>query len=488
MSRKGKRSGFGQIKRTKTKHGEIKYQAQYPTPVDAFNKFQGLKPYQYRTFGDETVAQGWLAEQKRKIDANVWVPPQILKAQKDAKAIRFSEYAEEWIKKRRKPNGDPLSPSTVIKYVELLKNHLLKKFGKKLLSSITIEDVQEWWDSYNKPSVIRERAYTLLKSIMYTAATEPINSQGDTRIDRSPCHIRGIHTPKTHKTVNAELEELALVYEAMPPRLALSIYLGGVMGLRIGEVLALRRCDVDMKNATLHVSGSIKPAMKDGKQVIVRGKPKSINSDRILNIPEALLPFFRKHLREFTDSGKSALLFAAPRSGGVMRENVFSYYWRQARAVVPRLNTMRFHDLRHTALQRLVENGASLNMVMQAAGHSGLDVASKYQDGTSRSYRDEITDRVSHQFEQTMDKSAKSEAGGVVSDTIKSGIPLIDNAEGVEEEKELLRLSKSLEEMNLEVRVSVLQRLKAKQQSKILSFFQPAIQIETMTKLLDGIA
>lgn len=154
------------------------------------------------------------------------------------------------------------------------------------------------------------------------------------------------------------------------------------MGLRIGEVLALGRCDIDLKQDTLHVSGSIKPMMEDGKQIIVRGKLKSANSDRVLAIPEALRPFVKEHLRKHVGSAKSSLLFEAAH-GGEMRENVFSYYWRRTRAVVPRLRTMRFHDLRHTALQRLVENGASLNMVMQTAGHSGLDIASQYQDGTS---------------------------------------------------------------------------------------------------------
>jgi hypothetical protein len=80
-------------------------------------------------------------------------------------------------------------------------------------------DVQEWWDSYDKPSAVRESAYVLLKSIMRTASTDPINSQGDTFIAHSPCHIRGIHVPKVHKTVNAEISELAQVYEAMPERL-----------------------------------------------------------------------------------------------------------------------------------------------------------------------------------------------------------------------------------------------------------------------------
>lgn len=82
-------------------------------------------------------------------------------------------------------------------------------------------------------------------------------------------------------------------------------------------------------------------------------------------IPDALKPVIEEHLRTHTDREKDSLLFADPRSGGYMRENSFNGYWRLARAEVPRLESMHFHDLRHTALQRYVENGATLNMVMK---------------------------------------------------------------------------------------------------------------------------
>lgn len=486
MPRKAKRNDFVSVKPRKTAHGVV-YQARYKTPVEMIPRYPGARKEQYKTFADETEAYGWLAAEKRKIAAGVWEPPKAVAVRAAAKGVKFRDYATSWIENRRKPNGEALESSTKIKYTEKLENHLLKPFGDKTVAAIKPDDVQKWWDSYGaNPPQVRSDAYTMLKSIMHTAETEPINEQGDTLIDRSPCRLRGTTVRKKHKTVTAELHEIKTVYEAMPERLALSIYLGGVMSLRIGEVLALRRGDVDLTKNVLHVAGSVKPAMKDGKQVIVRGKTKTANSDRYIDIPEALRPIFAEHLRYHTGRGKAALLFEAKKSG-VMRENVFSYYWRQARATVPRLREgeMKFHDLRHTALQHLVENGATLNMVMAVAGHSDIKVAGKYQDGVTKSFSQQITGRISQQLEEVINSSAS--AATLETDTGNS-MPASATIQGQTVNDETRALAGTLEGMALTVRIQVLKNLDAAKRSQVLSCFSPDVQVETMTQLLSEVA
>ena len=478
MPRKAKRNDFGSVKPRKTAHGVV-YQARYKTPVEMFTEYPGVSKEQYKTFADETEAYGWLAAEKRKIAAGVWEPPKAVAVRAAAKGVKFRDYATSWVEHRRKNNGDPLESSTKIKYTEKLKNHLFPTFGNKPVASIKPDDVQKWWDSYGAdPPQVRSDAYTLLKSIMRTAENEPIGENGETLIDRSPCRLRGTTVRKKHKTVTAELFEIKTVHEAMPDRLALSIYLSGVMGLRIGEVLALRRGDIDLAGGILHVAGSVKPAMKDDKQVIVRGKTKTPNSDRYLEIPEALGSIIAEHLKHHTGRGKTALLFEA-KKGGVMRENVFSYYWRQARATVPRLHEgkMRFHDLRHTALQHLVESGATLNMVMAVAGHSDIKVAGKYQDGVTRSFSRQITDKVSRQLSDVITPATSAEQPATTDDTPDS-----------ETNSEVRALASALEGMALPVRVQVLRNLDTARRSQTLACFKPDIQAETMTQLFREVA
>lgn len=97
---------------------------------------------------------------------------------------------------------------------------------------------------------------------MNSAVNDPINNQEDTLIERTPCRIKSPVVKTSRDALNAEISEIKIIYEAMPPRLQLAIYLAGVMGLRIGEILALQRCDIDLDAGTLHVSASIKPAFE----------------------------------------------------------------------------------------------------------------------------------------------------------------------------------------------------------------------------------
>lgn len=472
MPRK-RRSSFGQIKERRTAAG-VSYQAGYNTPPEAFSKYAGLSARQYKTFSDMTRAQGWLASEKKKIDQGIWVPPEVDASAKEAQGVKFKDYADNWLKNRHKANGELLSESTRTKYQELLDNHLLRFFGAKPVIAILPNDVQRWWDSYPKPTAIRTKAYELLSSIMRSAENDPINTQGDTLIERSPCRIKAALPPKKHKSVNVELTQLKELYEAMPESLRLSIFLGGVLGLRIGEVLALRRCDVDLEHRRLHVCGSVKTRKINETTEVFRGKPKTVNSNREVDIPPYLCPLFEEHLKHYTLREKTAPLFPAPRKGGFMRESSFTTRWSQARIAVG-LRDLRFHDLRHTALQRLVENGASVNLVMAQAGHSTIATASVYQDGVSRSYEHDVMEHVNAQLVRTLETPKKD-----------SATPEDRNPDTGEETSRtgLQSLSEALAGMDLETRVAVLNGLRQQQRSKVLSLFPKDIQIETMTSLL----
>lgn len=474
MPRKARRSGFGQIKERRMAAGVV-YQASYNTPAWAFSEYRGLATRQYHTFKDLLQAQGWLAEQQRKIYAGIWTPPEVDKAKAEAQGMKFAEYADVWVANRHKGNGEPLSESTRTKYQELLKNHLLPFFGGMTVASILPKDVQRWWDSYAKPVAIRVKAYELLSSIMRSAENDPLNAQGDTLIERSPCRIKATLPPKKHRTINVEISELEKLYEAMPERLRLSIFLGGVMGLRIGEVLALRRCDVNLREKTLHVCGSVKVREIDGVQEVVRGTTKTPNSDRVLDIPEYLCPLIEKHLHSFVGGEKSAPLFPARRSGGFMRENSFNNRWGLARASVG-LSDLRFHDLRHTALQRLVEHGASVNLVMAVAGHSTMATASVYQDNVSSSYRHDVMKRVNRQLLDELEPSEKD---------LGESLPSRGNPGKGEELGRLQSLVKDLEQMDLDTRSAVLLNLDKEKRSRVLASFSKETQIQTMTSLFE---
>lgn len=116
------------------------------------------------------------------------------------------------------------------------------------IDAITPSVVRTWWSRLpaDKPT-IRARNYALLKAVMNTAV-------GDEVIDSNPCRIRGAaNTPRAREIRPATIEDLEVIVEAMPDRLRALVLLCAWCALRSGEVLELRRRDLDVAAATVRV-------------------------------------------------------------------------------------------------------------------------------------------------------------------------------------------------------------------------------------------
>ncbi len=95
----------------------------------------------------------------------------------------------------------------------------------------------------------------------------------------------------------ASLPELEVLSKALPDRYRLMALLAAWCALRFGELAKLRRGDVDVKNAVIHVRRSVvRPRGTAGRRA-VKG-PKSDAGRRDVHVPPHLLPTVKDHLRE----------------------------------------------------------------------------------------------------------------------------------------------------------------------------------------------
>jgi integrase len=114
------------------------------------------------------------------------------------------------------------------------------------------------------------------------------------------------------------LDQLATIAAHMSDRLL--IILTWYVGLRQGELLELRRSDVD------GVTGRISVARKIDKDVIpgaagacpnrdgrAISAPKTASGVRTVHVPPPLLPMLQRHLLEHTAAGPTGLLFPGDR-------------------------------------------------------------------------------------------------------------------------------------------------------------------------------
>jgi integrase len=224
----------------------------------------------------------------------------------------------------------------------------------------------------------RAHAYGLLRTIMNTAVADELR-------DSNPCRVRGGGQAKRAVKIRpATLAELELLVKALPERYRLMALFAAWCALRFGELAELRRSDVDIKNAIVHVRRGV--TRTKGSR-IVKG-PKSEAGKRPVNIPPHLMPMVKNHLREHVVVGKSALVF--PSSGDpthhMAPSTLYKVYY-PAREAAGRPD-LRFHDLRHTGATLAAATGATLAELMARLGHSTPGAAMRYQHAAAE--RDKV--------------------------------------------------------------------------------------------------
>jgi integrase len=149
------------------------------------------------------------------------------------------------------------------------------------------------------------------------------------------------------------------------------------LGLRKGEILALRWEDVDLDGGLLHVRQNVQRLPEMG---LVFGPPKSDKSRRTIPLPASSVRALRSHRARqaaealslgpaWVDSG---LVFTSTVGTVIEPRNLTRLFDELiAKAGVRRI---RFHDLRHTCASLLIAQGAHPKAIQAHLGHSSIQV------------------------------------------------------------------------------------------------------------------
>lgn len=250
-----RRRGFGEVERRSSSSG-VSYRARYAMP-------DGTR--YSRSFGTKMDPEAWLAAERFLIDREEWSPPPARRMaaerrERDAVRNTVGAFAKRYLVER------DLRPTTVRSYQTLLDSRILPYFGEMPLRDVALSEVKRWRASLDpETESSNAAAYRLLRSILQAAEEEEL-------IDRAPPKIRGAGTARVKQVaVPATLDEIAVIVDAMPEHLKLFIVLAAFVGLREGELLELRRSDID------GITGRIGVARKVDKEADrpIRGPARS---------------------------------------------------------------------------------------------------------------------------------------------------------------------------------------------------------------------
>ncbi len=351
----GSRRYFGNVR----KRESGRYQARYRAP-------DGKLRSAPHTFARKSDAVRWLSLKEAEIKRGDWIDP-------DRGSVTFGDYAEQWLEDR------VLKVRTVDLYRALLRNHLLPTFGGLSMAAIDEATVRRWrkerLDAGSRAvgpfgPVTVAKAYRLLHAIFVTAADDRL-------VRRNPCRIDGAGIEESPERDIASLPVVFAIADALPVRYRAMALLATFAGMRWGELVGLRRENVDLAAGEIRIVETTAELDKGG---LLPETPKSRAGRRTVAFPDELVPELRWHLERFAEPGERGLVFVGPKGAPLRRSN-FRPIWNAARtkAGAPELH---FHDLRHVGGTLAAATGASLKELMARLGHSSTRAALIYQHAT----------------------------------------------------------------------------------------------------------
>jgi len=325
--------------------------------------WEGTRHLAPRTFITKAAATTWLSTAEADLARGVWVDPR-------AGHIRFDRFSEHWLKLRT-----DLRPRTRELYSSLLRLHLVPELGRLELAKITPSIVRSWYVDLAAEAgpgqATAARCYRLLRAILNTAVSDEL-------LVKNPCRVRGAGADRSPERPIASIPEVYALADRIEARFRAAVLLAAFCSLRRGEILGLRRGDVDLLHATVTIRRAV-VSLADGTLYV--GDPKTAAGRRTVAIPRVILPALKEHLGRFVAPTVDALLFTGEK-GGPLRPHVLQAAWNKARNLTG-LRHLHFHDLRHSGNTWAAATGASTAELMARMGHASASAALRYQHATA---------------------------------------------------------------------------------------------------------
>ena len=272
----------------------------------------------------------------------------------------FSEVANTWLKVK-KPD---VRHYTHKQYAGHIENHLKPYYGSTQVSRINYDSAERFIQNRREEGVSTPTLKKVLVSfgaIMDYACQKRWIGHNPLKDIKKP---RGQGKEKEEITILTPTQVRAL-FDAAPDIKHKTLFMVAVLtGMRQGEILGLKRDDIDWIAGQIHV-----------RRTFNHGhfyEPKSKSSRRKIDLAPQLITQL-KEWQLACPPNKLNLVF--PNRNGTtiddshLRNRIFEPALKKAK--IPKI---RFHDLRHTYASLLIDQGEKPKYIQNQMGHSSINV------------------------------------------------------------------------------------------------------------------
>jgi integrase len=313
-------------------------------------------------------------------------------------AMTLAQLLDEWLA-WRESNGKPISPATLHGYRLTVETKIKPALGYLPVAKVDARVLDRFYAALRKSGNARSGGgvlsasrvrdvHAILSGALGLAARwnyVPFNAALLARPPAPRNAARKLPTPKQARAMMAAAGQ-------RDPEFELFVRLGAATGLRRGEVVALRWCDLDLEGAELSVSGNVL-FVRGLAGGFVRKGPKSENSERLVALDDRTVELLRSHRARRAESALAVGVSLAEDS------YLFTRVPDGARPIRPEAMTRRFsrlaaslghdytlHGLRHFTATQLGAV-AEVATVRERMGHGSLAVSSIYTHRVSAADR-----------------------------------------------------------------------------------------------------
>lgn len=263
-----------------------------------------------------------------------------------------SQYAQKWAETRLHRD------STARRAQVHLKHITGSRLGERPLADVRTSEVEAWVADRSRhlsPGTMRN-LYITLKATFRLAVEDRV-------IERSPC-VRDIKLPKV--VGRADYKPLTVVdvrrlADAIPERYRAMVITQAGLGLRVGELLALQRRDVDFLRRTVRVE-----RQQSDKGANLSTATKN-DKTREIPLPRPVADALAAHLAAHPQPEATGLLFRSRFNNGV-RQDYYTIKILRGAMTAAGFTGRTSHDLRHHFVSVLLNRGRSLADVAAMIG------------------------------------------------------------------------------------------------------------------------